>query len=234
MLNKNVWIPILILVLVAIGFGLFYRQKVANQEPVKVSKPVDVSKPEVSEGSPVTETPEGHFHADGTFHAQPHADATADVAGENPGGGGAADRSGAVSPGGGSASQRVPRSDESVPPVSVKLDPETQARVDALYKQSDALAEEASVWNDKLYAEREAFLKGQEALKAENQKLRQMRKDPNVDEATYRAFDAALDAKMRAQHAVFLRRDAQHKQNVERWDESMRLIDEARRLQGIK
>ena len=233
MLNKNVWIPILILVLVAIGFGLFYRQKVANQEPVKVSKPVDVSKPEVSEGSPVTETPEGHFHADGTFHAQPHADATADVAGENPGGGGAADRSGAVSPGGGSASQRVPRSDESVPPA-VRLDPETQARVDALYKQADALSAEARVWNDKLYAESQNLHKLIETLRAENQKRREMGDDPNVDEATYRAFDAALDAKMRAQNAEVVRLNDLYIQNVERLEESMRLRDESKRLQGIK
>ena len=71
MLNKNVWIPILILVLVVIGFSLFYGQKVANQEPVKVYKPVEVEPPKETE-APVGDTSQGHFHADGTFHEGTH------------------------------------------------------------------------------------------------------------------------------------------------------------------
>ncbi len=72
MLNKNVWIPILILVLVVIGFGLFYRQKVATQAPVKVYKPVEVSKPATLKPPPPGETAEsGHWHGD-EWHAQPH------------------------------------------------------------------------------------------------------------------------------------------------------------------
>ena len=76
MLNKNVWIPILILVLIAIGFGLFYGRQVAKQEPVKVYKPVDVSKPATPKPPPPGETAEsGHWHGD-EWHSQPHAPAT--------------------------------------------------------------------------------------------------------------------------------------------------------------
>ncbi len=76
MLNKNVWIPILILVLVVIGFGLFYGRQVANQEPVKVYKPVDVEQPATPKPPPPGETAEsGHYHGD-EWHAEPHEPAT--------------------------------------------------------------------------------------------------------------------------------------------------------------
>ncbi len=76
MLNKKIWIPILILVLVVLGFGLFYGQKVANQEPVKVYKPVDIQHPASPKPPPPGETAEnGHWHGD-EWHAEPHASAT--------------------------------------------------------------------------------------------------------------------------------------------------------------
>ena len=72
MLKKNVWIPILMLVLVVIGFGLFYRQKVAKQTPVNIYKPVDVSKPATPKPPPPGETAESrHWHGD-EWHAEPH------------------------------------------------------------------------------------------------------------------------------------------------------------------
>ena len=72
MLNKKIWIPILILVLVVIGLGLFYGRQVATQEPVKVYKPVDVSKPATPKPPPPGETAEsGHWHGD-EWHSQPH------------------------------------------------------------------------------------------------------------------------------------------------------------------
>ena len=55
-----------------IGVGLFYRQKVAKQEPVKSYKTTEVEKPTQPQ-APIGETSQGgHFHEDGTSHAGPH------------------------------------------------------------------------------------------------------------------------------------------------------------------
>ncbi|MCY3553489.1 MAG: hypothetical protein OXH39_23780, partial [Candidatus Poribacteria bacterium] len=73
MLRKRVWIPILILLLVAMGCGLFYGRKAAKQEPVKVYKPVEVEKPAPPKPPPPGETAEsGHWHGD-VWHAEPHS-----------------------------------------------------------------------------------------------------------------------------------------------------------------
>ena len=72
MLKKNIWIPLLSVLVIAMGCGLFYGQKVANQEPVKVYKPVDVSKPATPKPPPPGETAEsGHWHGE-EWHAEPH------------------------------------------------------------------------------------------------------------------------------------------------------------------
>ena len=81
MFHKNIWVPILILFLVVMGVGLFYRQKVAKQEPVKIYKTIKVEEPTAKPKSPKPTAPDtpvlqrptpGHFHEDGTFHAQTH------------------------------------------------------------------------------------------------------------------------------------------------------------------
>ena len=73
MLRKRVWIPILILLLVAMGCGLFYGRKAAKQEPVKIYKPVEVEKPAPPKPPPPGETAEsGHWHGD-VWHAEPHS-----------------------------------------------------------------------------------------------------------------------------------------------------------------
>lgn len=78
--QKNVWIPLLILVLVAIGFGLFYgqhiaKQSVTDQEPIKIYKAVEVETPAAApKPPPPGETHEtGHWHGD-EWHADPHAE----------------------------------------------------------------------------------------------------------------------------------------------------------------
>ena len=70
MLRKRVWIPIVSVFVIAMGCGLFYGRKVANQEPVKVYKPVEVSeKPATPKPPPPGETYEtGHWHGD-EWHA---------------------------------------------------------------------------------------------------------------------------------------------------------------------
>ncbi|MXV84386.1 hypothetical protein F4Z98_13575, partial [Candidatus Poribacteria bacterium] len=73
MLRKKIWIPILCVFVIAMGCGLFYGRKVANQEPVKVYKPVEVSKqPVAPKPPPPGETYEtGHWHGD-EWHSEPH------------------------------------------------------------------------------------------------------------------------------------------------------------------
>ena len=76
MLKKRVWIPILIVLLAAIGCGLFYERQVSKQEPVKVYTPVPperVAQLQPTAKSPASDTSQGgHFHADGTWHAEAH------------------------------------------------------------------------------------------------------------------------------------------------------------------
>ena len=72
MSKKRLWIPILTLVLIAIGFGLFYERKVAKQEPVPVYKPVEVEREATLKPPPLGETAEsGHWHGD-EWHSEPH------------------------------------------------------------------------------------------------------------------------------------------------------------------
>ena len=68
MLLRKYWIPILILLVIVMGCGLFYGRKTANQEPVKIYKPVEVKiKP-----PPPGETAEsGHWHGD-VWHSTRH------------------------------------------------------------------------------------------------------------------------------------------------------------------
>ena len=71
MLGKRFWIPVLIVLLVVIGYGLFHRQKTADQAPITIIKPVEVERPTAE--VPVGDTSQdGHFHADGTWHEGPH------------------------------------------------------------------------------------------------------------------------------------------------------------------
>ncbi|MCY3722024.1 MAG: hypothetical protein OXG97_07365 [Candidatus Poribacteria bacterium] len=86
MLRKRVWIPIVCVLVIAMGCGLFYGRKVANQEPVKTYKPVDVSEqPVAPKPPPPGETFEtGHWHGD-EWHSEPHsAHAPAEVSEQPP------------------------------------------------------------------------------------------------------------------------------------------------------
>ena len=76
MLSKKIWIPILIILLATIGYVLFYRIHWTPQEPVKVYKPIAIENAKAEKQSP---TEEGHFHADGTWHAQEHTQEMAEI-----------------------------------------------------------------------------------------------------------------------------------------------------------
>ena len=72
MFKKNTWIPILIVLLVVMGCGLFYSKRVANQEPVKIHHPVTGEPVEASKPPPPGQTAEsGHWHGD-EWHADEH------------------------------------------------------------------------------------------------------------------------------------------------------------------
>ncbi|MDE0424264.1 MAG: hypothetical protein OXN25_05305 [Candidatus Poribacteria bacterium] len=72
MLNKKIWLPILIVLLIVIGIGVWRGQQAANQAPIKVYKPVEVEKTEVPPKVNDETAQGGHFHEDGTFHTEPH------------------------------------------------------------------------------------------------------------------------------------------------------------------
>ena len=73
MLKKNIWIPLLSVLVIAMGCGLFYGQKVANQEPVKVYKPVEIEQTPTPKPPPPGETAEsGHWKPGDEWHSQPH------------------------------------------------------------------------------------------------------------------------------------------------------------------
>ena len=72
LLQKKVWLPILIALLAVIGCGLFYARQVSKQEPVKVYKVVEVEKPKTPKPPPPGETVEsGHWHGD-EWHSEKH------------------------------------------------------------------------------------------------------------------------------------------------------------------
>ena len=229
-IRKN-WLPLSVFLIAIVMVGLYVLQtRSPEKAPIKVYKTTEVEK-STQPQAPVGDASQGgHFHEDGTWHPGSHADHEAHSRGTStqPASPDAPTETSVTHAEGGQGSTA-----EGVP-TPVKLNPETQKKVDALYKQADALSEEAGIWSDKLYAEREAFLKEQEALKAEIAKAREMRRDPNVDKETYNAFQDALDARWRAQHAEFIRRNDLYIQNRERREEAMRLRTEARKLQGLE
>ena len=76
MFEKKVWIPILIVLLAVMGCGLFYRQKMSKQAPVKIYNPATVEPVDASKPPPPGETVEsGHWHGN-EWHATPHTPIT--------------------------------------------------------------------------------------------------------------------------------------------------------------
>ena len=72
MLEKKVWIPILIILLAVGGCSLFYSQKTAKQETITIINPVGFERPTAPKTPPPEETREtGHWHGD-VWHSEPH------------------------------------------------------------------------------------------------------------------------------------------------------------------
>ena len=67
--QKRIWIPILSVLVIAMGCGLFYGHKVTNQEPVTTITPASVEQPAAPKPPPPGESYEtGHWHGD-EWHA---------------------------------------------------------------------------------------------------------------------------------------------------------------------
>lgn len=70
MLRKRVWIPIVCVLVIAMGCGLFYGRKVVNQAPITTYKPVEV-KSKLKPPPPGESAESGHWHGD-EWHSEPH------------------------------------------------------------------------------------------------------------------------------------------------------------------
>ena len=75
MFIRKYWIPMTVFILAIVGVGLYYLQTRPPNPPVLIVKPVEFEKPTKQ---PLAEVPEGktsqggHFHEDGTWHAEAH------------------------------------------------------------------------------------------------------------------------------------------------------------------
>ena len=70
MFFRKYWIPLLVFIVAIVGVSLYYLQTRPPKEPILIVKPVEFEKPPAK--APVVEQREqvGHFHSDGTFHAE--------------------------------------------------------------------------------------------------------------------------------------------------------------------
>ncbi len=72
MFIRKYWIPISVFIVALVGVSLYYLQTRPPKKPVLIVTPVEVEK--LPAKVPVGDTSQnGHFHADGTWHAEPHA-----------------------------------------------------------------------------------------------------------------------------------------------------------------
>ncbi len=72
MFLRKYWIPLSVFIVAIVGVGLYLLAMQPPKDPIVIYKPVEpLPKSEVK--APVGDTSEGgHFHADGTWHGEPH------------------------------------------------------------------------------------------------------------------------------------------------------------------
>lgn len=85
MLRKKFYLPIGLCILVVLAVGFLFLRSQTPQEPIKIYKettpdaPAKVSEDQKKETSISEKATGGHFHEDGTFHAEPHEHPTSPV-----------------------------------------------------------------------------------------------------------------------------------------------------------
>ena len=181
MFIRKYWIPITVFLVVIVGVGLYLLTSQTPKEKIVIYKPVEPL-PKTTEApkakAPVGDTSQGHFHADGTFHAEPHeAPVQPTAPNGNPD----------------VVTETLPLSFPELP--STALSPEDQAVVDAMYKR---LAQE----DPELYADSKAIDDAYEELFAEQQKIHNDMLSDNADWAEIRAARRKLKEKHRQARAL--------------------------------
>ena len=193
--RKRVWIPIVSVLVIAMGCGLFYGRKVAHQEPIKVYKPVEVEKPATPKPPPPGETYEtGHWHGD-EWHSEPHntpAEAQQPTAD-------AQDGRGIAEPVNAQTGAPIPGvSETSVPSANLS---ESSQRTQTPLEAYDV---ELKVWSDKYSELSEAFSLANKALievmPGTEEELKRFEADPALQrEYNQRIAEVAkIDAMLRA------------------------------------
>ncbi|MDE0016625.1 MAG: hypothetical protein OXU51_10585 [Candidatus Poribacteria bacterium] len=79
MFLRKYWLPISVFIVAIVGIGLYLLATQPPPEPVKIYKAVEPEKPTEQPKAEVVEddtSQGGHLHADGTWHAEPHAERT--------------------------------------------------------------------------------------------------------------------------------------------------------------
>ncbi|MCG9133853.1 hypothetical protein J5I95_19465 [Candidatus Poribacteria bacterium] len=75
MFFRKYWLPLTVFIVALVGVGLYYLQTRPPKDPILIVKPVEVEKqqPQPTAKAAVGDTSQGgHFHADGTWHGEPH------------------------------------------------------------------------------------------------------------------------------------------------------------------
>ena len=78
MFIRKYWLPLTVFIVAIVGVGLYLHLTQPPPEPVTIYKPVEplekpTEAPVKETEAPIGDTSQGgHFHADGTWHAQPH------------------------------------------------------------------------------------------------------------------------------------------------------------------
>lgn len=80
MFIRKYWLPISVFIVAIVGIGLYLLATQPPKEPIVIYKPVEpIEKPTQQPKAEVVEddtSQGGHFHADGTWHAEPHIEQT--------------------------------------------------------------------------------------------------------------------------------------------------------------
>lgn len=222
----------LVCLLVFIVAGLIYINVVKRQAARDIQRTQEIVEQRQTPKPEAEPAMGGHYHPDGTYHEGSHEAHTSPTApGETE-----VPRQAGVSPGAPAVSKPVPPHVSTTPDTASErtLDPQTQLKVDTLYAEVDRLSAEASMWANKLYAEYQDYLKENAELKAEIEKLRAMSvQTPEEKQALSDRIDAFMPRYL-AWKAKSAAMNDRYLENRERHDEYMRLIKEARALEGTQ